>query len=301
MEKTTRRAFLHRMGTAAVVPAMTMIVPSFLRCVPADGEVNDEEIFRRTMEWAGSHGLSEKPLEEVIAAVGKSFLGTPYVAHSLELPGEEQLVVNLHAFDCLTFVESTLAISRCIRTKKDSFGDFRRELQQLRYRNGVIDGYPSRLHYFSEWIRDNEKKGIVKSVSQELGGIAHQKTLNFMSTHRSSYAQLENEAVMRQIEMRESEISQYPLQIVPRNTIREAEQKIKSGDVVALATSMEGIDVSHTGLAVVSEREVQYLHAPLSGGAVRLSRGSLSEYIQHGAESLTGVMVVRPLEPVSSH
>jgi hypothetical protein len=297
MARTTRRAVLFKLGALAASPLMLQVLPPFFRTAGNDTPGTDEEIFEKKIEWAKSTNLAEKPLGEIIGTVGRSFLGTPYIAHSLELPGEERLIVNLRAFDCLTFVESTLAISRCIRANRTSFGDFKSELQQMRYRNGIIDGYPSRLHYFSEWIRENDRNKIVKDVTADLGGTEYRKPLNFMSTHRSAYAQLEDENVLRRIQAVEAEISVHPLHMIARNSIDNVEHGIRSGDIVALATSKEGIDVSHSGLTLESEGEVRYLHAPLSGGTVQLSPGSLSEYVQHGMKSLTGIMVVRPLEP----
>jgi hypothetical protein len=289
---------LLKLGALAASPLALPLLPPFLRIAGDDAPASDEEILEKKINWARSINLSEKPLGEVIGAVGRSFLGTPYVAHSLELPGEERLVVNLRAFDCLTFVESTLAISRCIRVNKRSFTDFRSELQQIRYRNGIIEGYPSRLHYFSEWIRENDRKKIVKDVTAELGGTEYRKPLNFMSTHASVYAQLADKNVLRRIQVVEAEISTHSLYMIPRDSVEDVEHRMGSGDIVALVTSREGIDVSHTGLTLESEGQVRYLHAPLSGGAVQLSPGSLSEYVQHSMKSLTGIMVVRPLEPI---
>lgn len=297
MEKTNRRTFLVQLGVVGASPLLVPLFPSLLDSRSESGPASDEEIFRKTAEWAMNTGLFDKPIGDIISTVGQSFLNTPYVAHSLEAPGEERLIVNLRAFDCLTFVESTLALSRCIRSQQTSFEDFRHELQQLRYRDGIVDGYPSRLHYFSEWVRDNERRGNVRNVSKELGGVSYQKNLNFMSTHRSSYAQLEDETVLRNVMATEKEISNYSLQMIPRGAVRGAEPAIKNGDVIALVTSLDGIDVSHTGLGVVSDGRARYLHAPLSGGSVQLSTGSLAEYIQKGPKSLTGIMVVRPLEP----
>ena len=41
--------------------------------------------------------------------IGKSYLGTKYVANTLDRDGEEELVIRTDAVDCLTFVEYTLA------------------------------------------------------------------------------------------------------------------------------------------------------------------------------------------------
>ncbi len=289
-----RRSVLTRLGVLAASPFVVpwlRIGSSRALAVP-----RDDEIFRQKLSWAGGQNLPARPLGEIIAAVGMSFLNTPYVAHSLEEPGEEHLVVNLRAFDCLTFVESTIAISRCVKEKKTAFEEFTQELQRMRYRDGVIHGYASRLHYFSDWILDNEKKGLVRNVTKELGGQESQKTMNFMTTHKESYPQLADAEAVKEITDAEKRLSKIPQWQIPRGSVREALSGIRDGDIIALATSMAGIDVSHTGLAVASQGTVRYLHAPLSGGSVQVSRDSLAEYVSRGSRSLTGIIVVRPLE-----
>jgi hypothetical protein len=272
-------------------------LPSAVRFLQAEEGGGDEEVFARKMAWAQSKDLQKLPLGTIVAEVSMSFLGTPYVAHSLEVPGDEHLVVNLRAFDCVTFVESTLAMSRCIRTKKTRFADFMSQLQTLRYRGGVIRGYPSRLHYFIDWIGDNERKGLVRDITGDLGGEQVHKTLCIMSTHRSSYPQLERVPDYRAILAAERRLSAKPYRVIPRQHVAAAEPRILSGDIIALATSISGVDVTHTGLSVVSEGTVRYLHAPLSGGAVTVSEGSLSHYVGKGSRTLTGIVVARPLEP----
>ena len=92
----------------------------------------------------------------------QQLLGVPYVAGTLDEGKEEKLIVHLDKVDCTTFVETVLALALADKEKKRNFGSFKKALQHIRYRGGILDGYPSRLHYFSEWIKDNERKGIVK-------------------------------------------------------------------------------------------------------------------------------------------
>lgn len=295
IETSSRRSFLLRTGAAlASGLALPGLVPilGFLRA-----EENGEEIFQQKMAWADRQNLAGQPLGSIIAEVGRSFLGAPYVAHSLEAPGREHLVVNLRAFDCVTFVESTLAISRCVRKNKKTFVDFTHELQMLRYRGGSIQGYPSRLHYFTDWIGDNERKGLVKNITGELGGLPVHKVFRIMSTHRTTYHQLENEQNYRAILAVEQRLSSRPYRVLPREHVAAAEAKIHDGDIIALATSLDGVDVTHTGFAAVSGGTVRFLHAPLSGGAVSISKISLSEYVGTPSSTLTGIIVTRPLEP----
>ena len=291
----SRRVFLRRAGIAAASGIVLQHLPPFFHSLL--GEDEDRELFAQKISWAAQRELARQPLGSIIAEVGRSFIGSPYVAHSLEVPGEEHLVVNLRAFDCVTFVETTLSLSRCIKTGKTGFEDFTRELRTIRYRNGVIRGYPSRLHYFTEWISDNERKGIVRDVTRELGGTDVRTMFNIMSTHRAEYPRLINDTVFQAIRATEETLSARSYAVLPRARVAAAEAKILSGDVIALATSIAGVDVTHTGLAVVTDGETRYLHAPLSGGKVTMSAGSLSQYVEKGSKSLTGIIVARPLEP----
>jgi Protein of unknown function (DUF1460) len=71
--------------------------------------------------------------------------------------------------------------------------------------------------------------------------------------------------------------------------------RIESGDVLAFATEIPGLDVTHTAFAYRSaDRILRVLHAPLSGGVVEVTRASLPEYVAAIRRS-TGILVARPL------
>jgi len=106
---------------------------------------------------------------ELMIWVGNFFSGSPYVEHTLE-EEPENLVVNLREFDCTTFAENCLAISRTIKSGTLSYEQFTSELRGIRYRKGRVDGYASRIHYFSDWIYLSNQKQLIRDVSKELGG-----------------------------------------------------------------------------------------------------------------------------------
>ena len=142
--------------------------------------------------------------------IGKFFIGTPYLAGTLETKGTEHLVVNLRKFDCVTFVENVVAITWFLRSRERSFESFQRLLQKIRYRRGRLQGYSSRLHYFSEWIHDNQKKGILKDVTRKIGGRPFRKTINFMTTHPDLYLSLGEMVNLRRMKSVERTISTRP-------------------------------------------------------------------------------------------
>jgi hypothetical protein len=206
------------------------------------------------------------------------------------------VVVNLRGLDCVTFVESTLALSRCIKLRTHRFEDYTEQLRIIRYRGGVIDGYASRLHYFSDWIDDNAQKNVVADVSRDLGGTLFKHTTNFMTGHRSSYRQLADEPVFEKIKDTEKRLNKLERYYIPKETTADNKVAIRQGDIIGITTSLEGLDIAHTGIAVGSNGAIRYLHAPLSGGTVQITESSLSEYLLRN-KSRTGVMVARPLEP----
>ncbi len=273
------------------------MLPS-LRLVAGNEEEVHRAMLKKKFDLAESELLRAKPIGEVVAAIGVSFLEAPYKAYTLEVPGEERLIVNLNEFDCVTFVESVLAIARCVKLGTTTYEAFTKQLQLIRYRNGVIDGYPSRLHYFCDWIDDNEAKRVVRNLAPALKGIPLEKTVNYMSTHRSAYRQMKNTSVYQAIVKTEHELNRRTHFYLPKDRITSVSDEIQDGDIVGITTSVEGLDVSHTGFAYRSTGLLRFLHAPLSSGTVQISKRSLVDYL--GQEpSRTGIMIARPLDPIA--
>ncbi|GAB4299203.1 MAG: DUF1460 domain-containing protein [Ignavibacteriaceae bacterium] len=275
-----------------------IIIFSFpgISCTQPDNIV-DAEILQSKFRLAIEKNLNSKPISEIITEIGKSFTGAAYIAHSLDINDEEKLVINLREFDCTTFTESVLSISRCIKKNELTFEAFKNELRFIRYRGGVIDEYPSRLHYFSDWIYDNQIKGVVKDITGELGGVKFKPELNFMSRHPKYYRQLEsNKQFIDKIRKQESEISERYYSFIPKSQVKRIEEKILDGDIIAFTTNIEGLDIAHLGIAVKDEKGIIHLlHASQPGMPVYITEKNLTDYI-NSVPKFTGIMVVRPLE-----
>ena len=232
-------------------------------------------------------------LGDTLVQVGKSFLGTPYVEKTLEVGNKETLVINFGGLDCTTFVENVLTFGITLKNQAQSFPDFASNLETIRYRNGKVNGYPSRLHYFTDWIRNNEKKLLVKDITSELGGMEHNKPINFMGTHRNLYPFLADDKNYEAILEVEAELAKESLCILPQNQIESQEHLIHSGDIIALATSINGLDVTHTGIAIQHKGRLHLLHASSKNGEVEISEEPLADYLK-GIKSNIGVIVARP-------
>lgn len=260
----------------------------------------DVEICNQKFQISVNEGLKYKPINEVVVEIGESFIGTDYLAKGLEADGDEQLVINLTGLDCTTLVENCLALSRCVKKGKTSFDDYLSELQYIRYRDGVVDGYPSRLHYFSDWIINNIEKGVVEDETKELGGKPIQFNLNFMSTHPDSYRQLnENPDLIPIIEMQEEEISLREYYYIPKEEFSTKEKCVRGGDIIAVTTTVDGLDIGHVGIAIeMDDGRIHLLHAPNVDKDVQITEEPLADYLMKYKRH-SGVIVLKVLEPTN--
>jgi hypothetical protein len=252
----------------------------------------DKVIFEKVVSSLSTR--LDAPIGELVVETGKFFLETPYVAHTLET-GEEQMVINLRELDCTTFAENCLALSRTMQSENHTFEHFVHELQYIRYRNGVMSGYPSRLHYFCDWIYNNQQKNVVRDVSEEIAHTPLSKPINFMSTHPEEYMQLEKDPLLVEIlAQQEEQITARNMYYIPEEKIAEVEDLLQDGDIAGITTVIEGIAIMHVVILVRVDNRIHLLHASSSAGKVVISEGTLEDYLL-GSNSANGIMVARPL------
>ncbi len=254
----------------------------------------DKEIFTTRITTLKKEYTPKTAFGETLVFVGKAFLGTPYAAKTLEVGSKESLVINFQGLDCTTFVENVLVLSLMLKNGKDDFDSYTDYLEKIRYKNGKLDGYASRLHYFSEWITNNEQKGIVRNITGDIGGMEIEKDINFMSSHRELYPFLKDDKNFKGIQQSEVNISQSSICFLPKDQIKEHEASILSGDIIALTTSIKGLDITHTGIAIRKENgRIHLLHAS-SKGQVEISALPLIDYLKK-IKNNTGIIVNRVL------
>lgn len=234
-----------------------------------------------------------KPINEIIALTGKRFLAKPYVASTLEGNAEEQLVINLREFDCTTFVESVIALSKELKKGEDaSFEGFMDNIQWMRYRDGKIKGYTTRIHYTSDWVYENTQ--IFDNITVKLGGAIINKPVNFMSSNAQLYPQLKsskvNQEKIKGYEQIINKRNNYAL--LPVSKIKSVEKDIKTGDIIIFGTSIHGLDYSHIGFAVWEGGVLKLLHASSARKKVVIDIKPLVQYCAT-SKTCTGITVLR--------
>jgi hypothetical protein len=299
-----RRSFL---GLA--LGALSLSLPTFLSAQQrrrlmesvqsnTDKEATTWYIYDHLISYAKSSGFNKMPIGECMGKIGSLLIGTPYVGGTLEgIP--EKCRVDLTGMDCVTFFENVLCISRALKLGTDSFADLQKQITYTRYRDGKLGDYMSRLHYTADWIRDNEKKGVIKDITRELGGIPFPVKVGFMSANPAFYAPLAADSTLipraAQIEQAVNQAQHY---YIPKDKVKDIEPMLQTGDIVAIATNKEGLDYAHTGLIQRNEKgRALLLHASLTKKRVYLDK-RISMYLST-VPAHTGITVLRPLEPAA--
>lgn len=278
----------------AAAPAVPVANPPAVDSLRAP-DPETEAAFRRIMEHARERRLHARPMGEIVQTVAEELLGRPYRAGLLDMTPDETLVISLTAFDCVLYVENVLALAQAIAVEDYSYGGYVRNVEALRYRDGRMNGYCSRLHYFTDWIGDNHARGLVRDVTEEIGGEPFEKLVDFMSTHRDSYVRLEDDATYECIRGVEERLAERPLFYVPETRVREVYDRLEPGDVIATATNIGGLDVTHTGFVYrTPEGGTAFINASVQG-EVRISQ-DLARYIEYNRPH-TGIIVARPVDP----
>ncbi len=262
---------------------------TFISC--AQGTQSDKGIFE---SYLNSVQTVDKLCSDILMdETAKFFLGVPYVGKTLEYE-PERLIVNLREMDCMTFVENVLALAEASASGTPSWQTYLEKLPQIRYRDGKIEDYTSRLHYTSDWIYENEKKGLIADITKEIGGVPLAMDVSFVSTHPESYMQLQSHpeyiAVMAK---KEKEINSRQYYYIPKEEIDKQEAQIRTGDIVCFVTSIKGLDISHVGIVHKEGDKMTFIHASSGKKRVIINEESLQDYVL-GIKKSKGIMVLRP-------
>lgn len=191
--------------------------------------------------------LKEAPAKASTLWFARQFHGVPYVAHTLEVNDREQLVVNTRQLDCTTLVETVTALTLCVKQEKRQWTDYLQALRILRYRQGVLNGYPSRLHYFTDWILDKQQMGLVEEIQRPnppFTALQH-INVNFMSQHPGSYKALKaNPSLVKEIRQQEKALTGKTFRYIPKLAVKNTQlmrQTVKDGDIIAITCKKKGL------------------------------------------------------------
>ncbi len=215
------------------------------------------------------------PLPERMRAVSEALLAQPYLLDPL---GEGQGIdgdplARYDAFDCLTFLEETLALA--LSADPAGAGRVRKE---LRYGDGPVS-YETRHHFMEmQWIPANEKRGFIRKTTGDYGEktIRLSKTVTLDTWSRWARRHL--------FPLKDADLPMGPmsLDVLPLDAALRVVDEIRPGTLVFTVRSDRGgvpIWISHVGFTVPADSPT-VRHATKMGSD-RSRDHSLSWYLEH--------------------
>ena len=230
----------------------------------------------------------------------RQFLDVPYVAHTLEVNDDERLVINTDELDCTTLVETVTALTLCVYRKEFTYADYQNTLRAMRYRDGKIDGYPSRIHYFTDWIVSNQQAGIVAEIQQPNPPFSAVQTVkvSYMSEHPQSYKTLKaHPEFVPEIRKMEQRLTGLKFRYIPKAEVKDTKamrEAVHDGDIIAITCNKPGLDIAHLGFAVWRQDGLHLLNASQLHKKVVEEPMTLWQYLQKHP-SHTGIRIIRIL------
>ena len=224
-----------------------------------------------------------------VLTLARHFLGVPYVAHTLE--------VNVDASQPVERDER-LVVNMCAQQGKRTWNDYTSVLRRLRYRGGVLDGYASRLHYFSDWISDKRAMQLVQEIQRPNPPFtAVQKiAVSYMSKHPQAYRALKaHPGLVPLIRRQEQSLTGQTARYIPRKEVKNTtlmRQTVKDGDIIAITCNKAGLDIAHLGFAVWRSDGLHLLNASQLHHKVVEEPMTLRNYLSKHP-TFTGIRIVR--------
>src|ERR1019366_4131607 len=231
------------------------------------------------MKHAQPRGLSRRRVEQLLSetkhdrcagsridVLSRHFLGYSYKPNPLIGSADtvEVFTASLDGFDCVTYIETIVAIARA-----SNVDDFTEWLRRIRYERGRIQ-WERRNHYMTLWIRNNVREGIIRPVSMPAVPIViRERVLNVVQGLAAQRTRVK---------------------CVPKPRLPRLEPHLQSGDLIFFVSTRKNLDVFHAGIIVRDGKKILMRHASRSQGLV--VEQELSEFLK--ANRMAGVIVVRP-------
>jgi len=202
--------------------------------------------------------------------IARRLLGCPYLINPLigSATEAEVFVPTLAGFDCVTFMETVLALAWA--KEAEEFPDW---LREIRYRRGEV-AWTKRHHYTTDWARHNVRRGLLSDLTRGEGTLLKTKTLSLISSLRP-----------RTVSFR----------YFPKRKLNWLGPDMADGDLIFFVSTRKGLDVFHTGLLFRDQGRLILCHAARSRGGV--VEQELAEFV--AANRMPGVIVARPKDDPS--
>lgn len=205
-------------------------------------------------------------LGERLQRLSARLLELPYLNNPLGGGPDEQeaMTIRFDGFDCVTYVETALALAL-----SGEAGQFADALRGMRYREGRVD-WRSRNHYMLDWIKQNQRRGVVKDITGGAGTVTKRRRLSLI---------------------KELPAKTVTFRVFPKRSLAPIRRVARTGDIALFASTRRNLDVFHMGFIIRRGDDLWLRHASRTAG--RVVEQPLAEFL--AAHRMSGIILVRPV------
>lgn len=233
--------------------------------------------------------IARSELDAALLALGQRFLGSPPRRQPPGAAPRERLVLDLTAFDGLSFVEQLLALanSRRVRTRTEAADRFSDHVRQLRYGSGRVDAC-ARLRQASLWAVAAQRRGYLVDLTPHLPG-ARRSRISLLALLQDPAAAPPADLGCR---WPQGASATLPLAELPLQAVPAVLPSLRSGDLVVLRGPSSDRVPDGLGLVEIRQGRLGALLLLPGRGVVRV--GDLLA-LARGRSGISGMAFLRPL------
>lgn len=277
------------------VLAMLMALPGEVAASVRIHCEQDTAIVSRLMAEASARGGT---LGERCVYVAKALAGSPY-----QSPRDNDsigtMVVDLHGFDRLGFVNNVLAIAMASRKSVPAVRDYEDALESFSRRKGEDNGFPAQLIYGADWIVDNVYRGNLKELTEYLtGGGFKTKTLDYVTRHPDEYPALKNPAVLDKVRMAEMGYRSHRIPHLKKQSAgnKSLHELMNDGDIIMMLSNDVDFDLYDVGFVELVDGVPHLIHVTHDTGLVTVDPYPLQRLFKLENQHFYGYRWLRPQE-----
>lgn len=268
--------------------------------IPADKTASDVFIVGKAKEEVLEMLNPKEPFhyETFFEKNIKFFKDVPYGAGASNNVSFDKTLVCTSPLNCVTIIEMFWAICytqyqlsqlNLTLTQNQIFNLFLKNLNFIKYYDGFNCELHDRIHYFTDALFQLESKGLLENIGA-YNGEPIDKKIHFISGNKKQWSAIKNWIKIKVIE---ESMSSRPRYFYPLDRMEDYKLYAKTGDIVALATDVAGLDVSHCGYITFRNDSLLFSHASSVKKKVVIEE-DLCNYLSKRT-SITGIYVYRPL------
>ncbi len=204
----------------------------------------------------------------------KAFLGTPYKANMLQGSEKtpEKLIIDFRGLDCFTYLDYVEALR-----KSNSPKEFINNVIKTRYIKGKIH-FLNRKHFFTDWAYREYKHATDITAEISPHAISVEKYLNKKADDGNYLPGLP--------------VVKRTITYIPSNFINEEViSRLKSGDFIGIYTKLAGLDVTHVGLFIMTDKGPMLRNASSRKENKKVVDSPFMDYVA----KIPGIIVLRAL------